>query len=188
MTVENRACRFRPSLPAPSGLVRHTSPLSLKRVAAVRRRGFDLRHDSCQTGLAMTLSLFRLVVLAALSVFVTSRALAQAPASAEAAPANRLFAVQIRTGAKWDAAKPAREQLHFREHSANLKRLRDAGHLVMGARYSDIGFIVLTAKSEAEARAMMDEDPSIKAEVFRYEVHLMSVFYPGNIESPRVAK
>lgn len=137
----------------------------------------------------MTRSLYRLVVLAALSVLVMRSVSAQEPAKAEAAePAKRLFAVQVRTGAKWDAAKPAREQLHFREHSANLKRLRDAGHLVMGARYSDVGLVVLTAKSEAEARAMMDEDPSIKAEVFRYELHLMSVFYPGNVEAPRAAK
>ena len=136
----------------------------------------------------MILSLFRLVLLAVLSVSVAGRAVAQAPATAETEQAKRLFAVQIRTGAKWDAAKPARDQLHFREHSANLKRLRDAGHLVMGARYSDVGFIVLKAKSEADARAMMDEDPSIKAEVFRYEIHLMSVFYPGNVELPRAAK
>lgn len=132
--------------------------------------------------------LLRLAALALLATLVSSQAIAQAPASAEADQPNRLFAVQIRTGPKWDASKPARDQLHFREHSANLKRLRDGGHLVMGARYSDVGFIVLSAKSEAAAKAMMDEDPSIKAEVFRYDIHLMSVFYPGTVEAPRASK
>jgi uncharacterized protein YciI len=95
-----------------------------------------------------------------------------------------LFAVQVRTGDKWDASKPPQEQALFREHSANLKRLRDAGHLVMGARFSDVGLIVLAAESEAQARAMMDADPSIAAGTFRYEVHPFNVFYPGTVRSP----
>lgn len=94
-----------------------------------------------------------------------------------------LFAVQIRVGDKWDAAKPPQDQLHFRDHSANLKRLREEGHLVVGARYSDVGLIILEADSEAQARAMMDEDPSFAAGIFRYEVHPFSVFYPGTLES-----
>lgn len=106
---------------------------------------------------------------------------AQQAAPAAAANTLPLFAVQIRTGAKWDASKPPQEQVHFREHSANLKRLRDAGHLIVGARYSDVGLVILAAESEAHARAMMDEDPSIKADVFKYEVHPFNVFYPGTL-------
>jgi hypothetical protein len=41
---------------------------------------------------------------------------------------------------------------------------------------------VLAAASEAAARAMLDEDPSFKAEVFRYEIHPMNVFYPGSLQ------
>ncbi len=93
-----------------------------------------------------------------------------------------LFAVQIRTGARWDAAKPPQEQRHFRDHSANLKRLRDAGHLVAGARYSEVGLVILTAESEAQARAMMDQDPSFEAGIFRYEVHPFDVFYSGSLQ------
>ena len=85
-------------------------------------------------------------------------------------------------GPKWDAARPAHEQALFREHSANLRRLRDTGSLVRGARYSDKGLVVLSAPSIAEARAMMDQDPSIAAGVFVYEVHPFNVFYPGTVQ------
>jgi uncharacterized protein YciI len=70
------------------------------------------------------------------------------------------------------------------DEGANLKRLRDAGHLVMGARYSDIGLVVLAAESEESARAMIDADPSIAAGTFTYEVHPFSVFYSGTVRSP----
>jgi uncharacterized protein YciI len=93
-----------------------------------------------------------------------------------------LWAAEIRTGARWDAGKPPQEQAFFREHS--LQRLRAAGQLVMGARYGDKGLVVLAAASEAEARAMMDADPAIKAETFRYELHPFSVFYGGSV-APR---
>lgn len=95
-----------------------------------------------------------------------------------------LFAVEIRTGAKWDAAKPPQEQAHFREHSQNLRRLREAGHLVMGARYGEVGLVVLAAADAAAARAMMDADPSMEAGTFRYELHPFSVFYGGTL-APR---
>ena len=45
----------------------------------------------------------------------------------------------FKTGPKWDSAKAPNEQAFFREHSANLAKLRAAGTIVMGARYADIG-------------------------------------------------
>lgn len=115
-----------------------------------------------------------------LAAFV-SCAMAQAQPPAPAAQELPLFAVEITTGPKWDQSKPPQDQAHFKEHSSNLKRLRDAGSLVMGARYSDKGLVVLAAHSEAHARAMMDEDPSMKAEVFKYTLFPFSVFYPGSV-------
>ncbi len=113
---------------------------------------------------------------------------AQHPSSVAAPGTLPLFAVQIRTGDRWDTSKPPNEQLHFRDHSANLKRLRDAGHLILGARFSDVGLIIVAAESEAQARAMMDEDPSFEAGIFRYEVHLFNVFYSGSLQAaPRKA-
>lgn len=137
------------------------------------------------------------IVAASLTLFVGGSAAAQptpapAPAPAPApspTPDLPLFAVEIQVGAKWDSSKPPNEQPYFKEHSANLKRLRDAGTLVLGARYADKGFVVLAASDEAQARAMMDEDPSIKAQVFKCEVYPFNVFYPGAVQArPRRAE
>ena len=100
------------------------------------------------------------------------------------APADGpVFAVEITTGPKWDKSKPTEDQAFFREHSANLRQLREQGVLLVGARYSEKGFLVLAAPSLEAARAMLDRDPSIKAGVFTYELHEMSVFYPGAVPS-----
>ena len=117
------------------------------------------------------------MAIAALGWLGVPCAVAQA-AKADPAPTQRpLFAVEITIGPKWDPARPPQEQQHFGAHSANLRRLREAGALVMGARYGDKGLVVLAARDEAEARAMMDEDPSMKAAVFQYQVHAFNVFY-----------
>ncbi len=98
----------------------------------------------------------------------------------------KLFAVEIKTGPQWDASKPPQDQRYFREHSANLKRLREAGSLVMGARYSDKGLLVLTAPAIEDVRLMMEADPSVTAGTFVYEVHDFRVFYPGMVQpAPR---
>jgi uncharacterized protein YciI len=104
-----------------------------------------------------------------------------APAEVETLP---LFAVEVRVGPKWDPSKKPHEQALFREHSANLKVLREAGHLVVGARYSDVGLVILAAESEEAARAMIDADPSIAAGTFTYRIHPFNVFYPGTLRSP----
>jgi len=102
-----------------------------------------------------------------------------AAAQTAASPAATLFAVEFRTGARWDTSKEAQEQLHFREHSANLKRLRDEGRLLLGARYSDKGLIVVSAATEDDVRLEIARDPSIEAQVFQYEVHPFQLFYSG---------
>lgn len=93
-----------------------------------------------------------------------------------------LFAIEIRVGAKWDHTKPPQEQAYFREHSANLRRMREAGILVMGARYSDKGLVVVSVASAADAKAQMDPDPAIAAGTFTYEVHPFGVFYGGELK------
>jgi uncharacterized protein YciI len=110
-------------------------------------------------------------------------AAAPEPAAA-AANASLLFAVEIKTGPAWDAAKPPQDQAHFREHSANLRRLREQGALLMGARYADKGLVVLRAASESEAHALLKDDPSFQAGVFKYELHEFRVFYSGTLAAP----
>lgn len=119
------------------------------------------------------------------AVLVPHFASAQQPtAPAASAPVEQaLFAVEIRTGPRWDSAKPPQEQAYFREHSANLRRLREAGALIMGARYSDKGLVVLSAFSAADVKVMMEADPSFAAGTFAYEVHPFNVFYSGNVQA-----
>jgi uncharacterized protein YciI len=128
----------------------------------------------------------------ALASLPTARAQPDAGSGSAAAEARpepaepRLFAIEITVGPGWDASKPPNAQAYFAEHSANLRRLRESGQLVMGARYSDKGLIVVRADSPDEVHAMMAQDPSIEAGTFRYEVHPFAVFYPGSIEAPRL--
>jgi len=103
---------------------------------------------------------------------------------AEPAPGSGLFAVEFRTGANWNHELPAHEQAGFGEHSANLRRLRDRGNLVVGARYGDTGLVVISADSEAQARAWIEADASVQNGVFAYALHPLRVFYPGCLEAP----
>ena len=95
------------------------------------------------------------------------------------APDAPLFAVEFRTGPGWDPSKPAAEQAHFRDHSANLARLRKEGRVVIGARYADKGFIVMTGSSADEVRVLLDADPAVQRRVFEVEVNEFFVFYAG---------
>jgi uncharacterized protein YciI len=105
-----------------------------------------------------------------------------APAAASAAaPALRLFAVEIRTGARWNSALPPNQQPLMREHSANLRKLREEGRIRVGARYGEVGLIVLEAATIDEARAWMDADPAMRAGTFRYEIHPLGVIFPGTL-------
>jgi hypothetical protein len=121
----------------------------------------------------------------AAAVFLTALLRAQAPAPVPPAP---LYAALFKTGATWDAARAPNEQPFFREHSANLAKLRAAGTIVMGARYADVGLVVVTAATEAEARRLFDGDPSIAAGTFTLDVQRLSVFYPGYVGTPPAPK
>jgi len=123
-----------------------------------------------------------LIALIAVSILLTSLLRAQTP------PPAPLFAAVFKTGAKWDPAKAPNEQPFFREHSANLAKLRAAGTIVMGARYGEVGLVVVTAASEPEARRLFDADPSVAAGTFTLEVQRFSVFYSGYVGTPPAPK
>ena len=131
----------------------------------------------------MTASKLRLSSIVLIAVLAAVGAKAQVASAPPAPQEPALFAVEIKTGPKWDSAKQAHEQVQFREHSANLKKMRESGALVMGARYSDKGLLVVSAPSAGEVEAMLDQDPSFAAGTFVYEVHPFSVFYPGEIKA-----
>lgn len=120
-------------------------------------------------------------LLGATLAWLTPVALAQAPAIAPAAT-GPLYAVEFKVGPRWVAGKPPPEQDQFREHSANLRKLREQGSLVIGARYGDKGFILLAAESEAAARALIDADPAVQHGTFVYELNEFSVFYGGAVQ------
>ncbi|MDM4768093.1 YciI family protein [Pelomonas sp. SE-A7] len=112
--------------------------------------------------------------------------LAMAQAASAPAASVPLFAVEFRTGPGWDKNKPYQEQAEVRAHSANLKKLRDQGSLVMGARYGEVGLVVLAAENEAAAHEMVRQDPSVKAGTFAYQLNEFSVFYGGTLQpAPR---
>jgi len=99
-------------------------------------------------------------------------------AAAAQAPPSPMFIVHLYVGPKWDAALEATEQPSFREHSANLNRLREEGAIAFGARYNEFGVLFLKADSLAAAQAIVDADPGVRAGIFAYNVAPLSVFYP----------
>lgn len=64
-----------------------------------------------------------------------------------------------------------------------MKSLRAAGHIVMGARYSDKGLLVFSASSSSDVKDLMDQDPSMVVGTFKFEVHDFNVFYPGTLDT-----
>lgn len=76
-----------------------------------------------------------------------------ATAAAQTSPA--LFVVHFEIGPAWNKALAPSEQPGFREHSANLNRLRKEGAIVFGARYGDLGMIFLKAETLEAATVSM---------------------------------
>lgn len=113
---------------------------------------------------------------------VTGALAAQVSVADEAATPHPLFIVHFETGANWEADKPFHEQAHASDHGANLKRLRDAGLILLGARYADKGMLVLRAESEAAVRAEIDRDPMVTNDVFTYTIHAFHPFYEGCVK------
>jgi hypothetical protein len=100
-------------------------------------------------------------------------------AAAQTAP-SPLFAVHLETGPKWNPALEASEQPSFREHSANMNRLREEGVIVFGARYDEFGLLFVKADTLDAAKAIIAADPGVRADIFVYRIAPLSVFYPWN--------
>ena len=96
---------------------------------------------------------------------------------------DALFIVTFSTGPAWAAGKPPAEQPMFREHGANLQRLRRDGRIALGARYADKGMVVARFPDEAAARQEIAADPGVKAGTFTYELAELRPFFEGCLES-----
>jgi uncharacterized protein YciI len=103
------------------------------------------------------------------------------PSPPGAAPL-RTFAVSFRAGPSWNPAQAPSEQKHFADHSANLRKLRQEGRIVLGGRFGEVGLVLLRARSEEEARALLAADPALAAGIFAAQVEPWSTFMSGAVE------
>lgn len=87
-------------------------------------------------------------------------------------------------GESWDTTKAYHEQTWFKEHSAHLSQLRKVNVIVLGARYSNTGIIVVRAKNEAAAKDMVNADKAIRNRLFKAEVFPFETFYNDCINEP----
>lgn len=118
----------------------------------------------------------------ALAFLTTSLAFAQpAPTAASSPPTPpRLYAVRLTTGPAWDAAKSPNDQPGMRAHSANIARLRREGTLVHGARFGELGLLVLRLPDEPAVRAALAADPTIASGVFKIQIDPYAPFAHGS--------
>ena len=100
---------------------------------------------------------------------------------------DALFIVTFSTGPAWTAGKPPGEQPAFREHGANLQRLRREGRIALGGRYANKGMIVARFPTEAAARQELGADPGVKAGTFTFDLAELRPFFEGCLETPAAA-
>jgi len=100
-------------------------------------------------------------------------------------PSDSLFIVTYTVGSSWDASKQPNEQKYFKEHSANLSKLRKEGVIKTGARFADKGMIVITAKSFTTAKEIILSDIAVVNRLFETDIQRLNVFYEGCLERPK---
>lgn len=98
---------------------------------------------------------------------------------------DSLYIVTYTTGSAWDASKQPNEQPWFKEHSANLSKLRIDGIIKAGARYADNGIIIVTATSLIAAKEIIFADAAVTNKLFVADVQKLNVFYEGCLERPK---
>ena len=85
-----------------------------------------------------------------------------------------------RRGARWDAAAPLGERLRVRDHIAFLTGLASRGIVVQAGPFTPlsepvardlVGLVVLRAAGIEEAEHVLAEDPALREDVMRCELH-----------------
>jgi hypothetical protein len=126
----------------------------------------------------MKLLVFLLVALGSSFSF----ALTQSSATQQTTPTKQYFIAIFSRGPEWVADKQANEQVGFKEHSANLQRLRAEKRIPIGGRYADKGMLIVEAKDEVDARSLFAGDAMLEKKTFTLELHHFRPFYKGTIE------
>jgi uncharacterized protein len=131
-----------------------------------------------------TLRMRNAVLLATLLVLAALPASGQTSAPASPAPAVKLppgmeqyYMVFLRRGPAWTSAVTPETTKVSQGHMANLQRLTKEGKLVVAGPFMEplgdpvlAGILILRAASAAEAKALVDSDPGVKAGRFVYEM------------------
>ena len=88
------------------------------------------------------------------------------------AAAKTTFLVIYRPGPAWLAGKPVWEQ-PLKEHAKYMLSLYVKGSMKLAGPLTDNagGAVVLAVADESEAKAIVTEDPAVKAGIFVYEMH-----------------
>ncbi|MEM8998763.1 MAG: DUF5694 domain-containing protein [Bacteroidota bacterium] len=92
------------------------------------------------------------------------------------------FVALYTLGERWDTSKPPSKQVYFGAHSAFLSKLRSEKQIIVGARYSDTGMIILKSESLEKAKETLHADLAIKNKLFQIEIHPFNAFYGGKID------
>lgn len=114
-----------------------------------------------------------------LLLLVLLPAAAWAQPAAPTPPPPKLFAVRLTKGPAWDEARSPNDQAGMREHSLNIARMRREGVLVQGARFGDVGLLVLRVPDEAAVQAQLAPDPAIAAGIFTVQTDAYAPFAHG---------
>lgn len=125
----------------------------------------------------MSLRVLLIVVLGAYCVMAQS-----VVTPSQTGPVKQYFIAIFSRGPAWDDAKPANEQLGFKEHSDNLRRLRAEKRISIGGRYGEKGMVIVEAPNEAEAGSLFASDMMVEKKTFILELNQFRPFYKGAIE------
>ena len=87
------------------------------------------------------------------------------------------FIVHLETGKEWNSNLSPTEQKEFKNHSENMKLLREKGIIKLGARYGEFGLLIIESESKSSAIKILEADPGIKAGIFKFRIEPISIFY-----------
>ena len=102
--------------------------------------------------------------------------------SGKEAEDQKLFIVIYTPGENWNNSKQPQEQDYFNFHSKRLQAYRKEGKILLGARYSNKGMIIMPAETEEEIKKIVFADSAVLAKTFNAEVFPYNVFYDGCIK------